>query len=111
MSQWIKLYTHNSVLCGIAVEVIALKPSEGYRHCWHGFFSCLGGKLASLEEFKVQKEDLLAKMAALEDALKEQEAGHQEDIYKLERKQVVDKDRYVQLDHTDWVGCVCSGLG
>ena len=53
----------------------------------------LGGKLASLEEFKVQKEDLMAKMAALDEALKEQEKGHDEDIYKLERKQVVDKDR------------------
>lgn len=53
----------------------------------------LGGKLASLEEFKVQKEDLMAKMAALGDSLKEQDEDHQDEIYKLERKQVVDKDR------------------
>jgi len=53
----------------------------------------LGGKLASLEEFKVQKEDLMAKMQALEDSLKQQENEHNEEIYKLERKQVVDKDR------------------
>lgn len=54
----------------------------------------IGGKLSSLEEFKVQKEDLMAKMGGLEDNLEDQEKGHQDDIYKLERKQVVDKDRW-----------------
>lgn len=54
------------------------------------------GKLASLEEFKVQKEDLMARFASMEDKLKKQEEHHQEVIYNLERKQVVDKDRLVQ---------------
>ena len=54
-----------------------------------------GGKLASLEEFKVQKEDLMAKFAGMEDKLKKQEEHHQEVIYTLERKEVVDKDRWV----------------
>ena len=53
----------------------------------------LGGKLASLEEFRVQKEDLLAKFAKLEDQLIEQEQAHKEQIYNLEKKAVVDKDR------------------
>ena len=56
---------------------------------------CLGGKLAALEEFKVQKEDLMAKMAGLEAELTKQEDDHKEEIYKIERKQVVDKDRWL----------------
>lgn len=53
----------------------------------------LHGKLAALEEFKVQKEELMKKMMELGDNLKQQEKEHQDEIYKLERKQVVDKDR------------------
>eukprot|EP00112_Aurelia_sp_Birch-Aquarium-sp1_P021755 Seg593.13 transcript_id=Seg593.13/GoldUCD/mRNA.D3Y31 product="Cilia- and flagella-associated protein 157" protein_id=Seg593.13/GoldUCD/D3Y31 len=53
----------------------------------------LGSKLAALEEFRVQKEDLLAKFAKLEDQLVEQEEAHKEQIYNLEKKAVVDKDR------------------
>ena len=49
--------------------------------------------MAALEEFKVQKEDLMAKMAGLEAELTKQEDDHKEEIYKIERKQVVDKDR------------------
>lgn len=54
----------------------------------------LGGKLASLEEFRVQKEDLLAKFEEMEVLLKCQESDHKEQIYQLERRAVVDKDRY-----------------
>ncbi len=54
----------------------------------------LGGKLASLEEFRVQKEELLAKFAKLEEDLVEQGQAHKEQIYNLEKKAVVDKDRY-----------------
>ncbi len=61
-------------------------------NCWCLY--CLGGKLASLEEFKVQKEDLMAKFASMEEQLKLQEENHKDVIYNLERKQVVDKDRY-----------------
>ena len=53
----------------------------------------LGGKLASLEEFRIQKEDLLNKFAEMEELLKSQEQDHKEQIYQLERKAVVDKDR------------------
>lgn len=55
----------------------------------------LGGKLASLEEFRVQKEDLMAKFAKMEEELERQQKDHKEVIYNLERKAVVDKDRFV----------------
>ncbi|CAJ0966720.1 unnamed protein product [Ranitomeya imitator] len=51
------------------------------------------GKLASLEEFRVQKENLMAKFAALEEKLRNQEEEHKETMYKLEKKAVLDKDR------------------
>lgn len=53
----------------------------------------LAGKLDALEEFRIQKEDLMAKFAALEEQLKQQEEEHSEIIYNLERRAVVDKDR------------------
>ena len=53
-----------------------------------------GGKLASLEEFKVQKDDLMAKFEALEEELAQELENHKEATYELEKKQVVDKDRY-----------------
>ena len=55
----------------------------------------LGGKLASLEEFRAQREDLMNKFADMEKLLKIQEQNHKEQIYQLERKAVVDKDRFV----------------
>ncbi|KAE8608796.1 hypothetical protein XENTR_v10011609 [Xenopus tropicalis] len=53
----------------------------------------LAGKLASLEEFRVQKEELMGKFAALEEKVKEQEQEHKEAMYILEKKVVLDKDR------------------
>ncbi|XP_051893179.1 cilia- and flagella-associated protein 157 [Pristis pectinata] len=53
----------------------------------------LAGKLDALEEFRVQKEELMAKFAALEQQLKQQEEEHSDIIYNLERRAVVDKDR------------------
>ncbi|KAL5021759.1 hypothetical protein ScPMuIL_000914 [Solemya velum] len=53
----------------------------------------LGGKLASLEEFKVQKEDLMAKFQHMEEELELKEKDHKEVIYGLEKKNVIDKDR------------------
>ena len=54
----------------------------------------IGGKLAALEEFKIQKEDYVLQMATLREQIAQQEADHKEEIYRLERKQVVDKDRW-----------------
>lgn len=53
----------------------------------------LSGKLAALEEFKVQKEELNKKFEQMEEDLQNQADGHNDEIYKLEKKQVVDKDR------------------
>ena len=63
----------------------------------------LGGKLASLEEFKVQKEDLMAKFAKLEKELESNKMEHKDVIYNLERKAVVDKDR---LDILNCEACI-----
>jgi len=57
----------------------------------------LQGKLASLEEFRIQKEELLNKFAEMEDLLASKKEEHKEHIYQLERKAVVDKDRYIFL--------------
>lgn len=54
-----------------------------------------GGKLTALEEFRIHKDDLMGKFAALEEQLKKQEEDHKEYIYNLERKAVLDKDRSV----------------
>merc|ERR1719228_1732025 len=53
----------------------------------------LGGKLAALEEFKVQKEDLMAKFAMMEEELAKKDTDHKEHLYTLEKKAVMDKDR------------------
>ncbi|CAJ0966341.1 unnamed protein product [Ranitomeya imitator] len=53
----------------------------------------LADKLASLEEFRVQKKNLMAKFAALKEKLRNQEEEHKEIMYKLEKKAVLDKDR------------------
>ncbi|KYO23221.1 cilia- and flagella-associated protein 157 [Alligator mississippiensis] len=53
----------------------------------------LSGKLAALEEFRVQKDELMARFATLEEQLQKQEEGHKEYTYNLERKMVLDRDR------------------
>ncbi|XP_053138045.1 cilia- and flagella-associated protein 157 [Hemicordylus capensis] len=53
----------------------------------------LSGKLAALEEFRIQKHEILAKFAELEGQLKKQEEDHKEVIYHLEKKAVLDKER------------------
>lgn len=53
----------------------------------------LTGKLNSLEEFRIQKDELMAKFDQQDMDLKEQTKRHQAVLYDMERKQVVDKDR------------------
>uniref|UniRef100_F6S448 Cilia- and flagella-associated protein 157 n=1 Tax=Ornithorhynchus anatinus TaxID=9258 RepID=F6S448_ORNAN len=52
----------------------------------------LGGKLAALDDFRLQKEELMAQFALLEEQLKKQELEYKEHIYHLEKKAVLDKD-------------------
>ncbi|XP_036454209.1 cilia- and flagella-associated protein 157 [Colossoma macropomum] len=53
----------------------------------------LAGKLASLEEFRVQKDEIMALLASLKEQLEQQKQEHQTIIYNLERKAVLDNDR------------------
>ncbi|XP_028740583.1 cilia- and flagella-associated protein 157 [Peromyscus leucopus] len=53
----------------------------------------LGGKLAALEEFRLQKEELTDKYLMLEEQLKKQESEYKDYVYNLEKKSVLDKDR------------------
>ncbi|XP_065140425.1 cilia- and flagella-associated protein 157 isoform X2 [Paramisgurnus dabryanus] len=56
----------------------------------------LASKLPSLEEFSAQKEKLMAERKALEEQLQKQKEEHQEEIYRLEKHAVLDKDRLKQ---------------
>lgn len=53
-----------------------------------------GGKLAALEEFRLQKEELTEKFTSLEDQLRKQESEYKDYVYNLEKKSVLDKDRW-----------------
>ncbi|XP_069330792.1 cilia- and flagella-associated protein 157 [Eulemur rufifrons] len=53
----------------------------------------LAGKLAALEEFRLQKEELTDKFMLLEDQLRNQESEYKDYVYNLEKKSVLDKDR------------------
>lgn len=53
-----------------------------------------GGKLAALEEFRLQKEELTEKFESLEDQLRKQESEYKDYVYNLEKKSVLDKDRW-----------------
>ncbi|KAL7978509.1 hypothetical protein Chor_004326 [Crotalus horridus] len=46
----------------------------------------LSGKLAALEEFRLQKDEILAKFAERENQLRKEEEQHKDVIYNLERK-------------------------
>ncbi|GAB1600847.1 cilia- and flagella-associated protein 157-like [Argonauta hians] len=53
----------------------------------------LNGKLAILEDFRIQRQELLAKFAKMEEDLKNMEETNKQTIYQLEKKQVIDKDK------------------
>ncbi|KAI1900491.1 hypothetical protein AGOR_G00050480 [Albula goreensis] len=53
----------------------------------------LVGKLASLEEFRVQKDELMERLVAQEEQLEKQRKEHQLVIQNLERKNVLDNDK------------------
>ncbi|XP_046807352.1 uncharacterized protein LOC111681188 [Lucilia cuprina] len=52
----------------------------------------LNGKLNSLDEFRIQRDVLLAKFDDQEAELKEKDRAHQEAVYNMEQKAVVEKD-------------------
>lgn len=53
----------------------------------------LNGQLSSLQDFKVRKDELENEYSDLQNTLEKIKNQHQETLYALERKQVVDKDR------------------
>lgn len=53
----------------------------------------LTGKLNSMEEFRLQRDDLIAKFDTQEFELKEQAKKHKEILYEMERKVILDKER------------------
>ncbi|KAM6169977.1 cilia- and flagella-associated protein 157-like [Rhynchocyon petersi] len=53
----------------------------------------LGGKLAALEEFRLQKEEITDKFMTIEDQLQKQEDKYKDYVYNLEKKSVLDRDR------------------
>lgn len=52
----------------------------------------LTGKLNSLEEFRIQRDEILAKFEAQEVALKDQTKRHEERLYEIEKGNIVGKD-------------------
>jgi hypothetical protein len=50
-------------------------------------------KLAALDEFKSQKEELLAKLASNEQQIQMLENEHMNKLYEVDKKNVLDKDR------------------
>lgn len=53
-----------------------------------------GAKLTALEEFRLQKEELTEKYLILEEQLRKQEGEYKDYMYNLEKKSVLDKDRW-----------------
>ncbi|GAB0092723.1 Cilia- and flagella-associated protein 157 [Sergentomyia squamirostris] len=53
----------------------------------------LTGKLNSLEEFRIQRDEILAKFDAQEAQLREQQRKHEDKLYEMERNNVIGKDR------------------
>lgn len=52
-------------------------------------------KLTALEEFKSQKEELLAKLESLENQIRFLENDHEDKLNEIEKKVIIDKDRLV----------------
>ena len=50
-------------------------------------------KLTALEEFKSQKEELLAKLENLEKQVEFLESDHKNKLNEIEKKVIIDKDR------------------
>ena len=59
----------------------------------------LQGQLEALENFRLNKDKLEAEMRDKEKLLEEMKEEHSQALYKLEKKAVLDKDRYGHFNH------------
>ena len=77
-------------------QALAAQGTCAPRHPLTRPVPCCGaaGKLAALEEFRLQKEELTEKFTSLEDQLQKQEKEFKDYVYNLEKKSVLDKDRW-----------------
>lgn len=53
----------------------------------------LKGKLETLEDYRLHKDDMERKLESLQQQIEEQKKEHSDTIYKLEKKAVLDKDK------------------
>lgn len=54
----------------------------------------LAKKLDALEEFKIQREQILAKQAQQEKDIQELKSEYEKKIYSIEKKHIIEEDRY-----------------
>ena len=57
----------------------------------------LKGKLETLEDYRLHKDDMEHKLKSLQQQIEEQQKDNTEKIYLLEKKAVLDKDTYVRM--------------
>lgn len=72
-------------------QSIDIRKDPHIRPC----FLSTAGKLASLEDFLMQKDKLMGQMESLKEQLEQQRQEHQTVIYNLEKKAVLDNYRSV----------------
>ena len=60
----------------------------------------LQGQLEALENFRLNKDKLEGEMKSKEKLLEQMKQEHSQALYKLEKKAVLDKDRYVVNKNT-----------